>query len=266
MIVSSFEVSFLRSNRLIRWRSYRLQITNLEDQEIEYLVECHTDHHSWAYAIKGVALDTKVGVDWTFQSLFRRVGAGYLEATKFRLGPKRSTIYEIVTRQTDYDTTSLTESWKGYVVLRVPPTRVEGRFLTAPQLSRPARVLLDVSQQDYRERFEGQAFSLKNDEPLMQLPVGDAFSTRSIEITTGKAENEVEAEGLGTLSKLKKFSTKYSTEQTDLVIPAGAMLLADEERVPALLDLLTMIQSREDVKVLNELLDDLDTRVRLRGP
>ena len=34
---------------------------------------------------------------------------------------------------------------------------------------------------------------------------------------------------------------------------------------PALLDVLTMVRGREEMKVLNELLGDLDAQVRLRG-
>jgi hypothetical protein len=187
----------------------------------------------------------------------------WVDAHTFRLGARLSTIFELRVGGTLLPGETQDQALLGHVVLRVPPVRQANHVISTVQGANPVRVLLSASRFDTRDAFNNLARNLDGVTQL-QLSGNDIFSSQSIPISTGRAENEIEPEGLrvkdvvGATARLRDLGREGK-------ITRGALLMSEEDRFPALVDLLAGLSADESgLAALNDLLAEVSADVRVR--
>jgi uncharacterized protein YkwD len=266
MVVSDFEIQRTRDGQAIHDTRYRLQITNLEEQEIEFILESHItppEGISAPFGYLQAALQDSISWASSPHGTLRAEGPVYVLSLPFRIGPQLSATYELNTRTVD-DTVL-----RGFTVLRVPTKRRQGGLsrwsLGVAQLDHPVRVLLDASRHEFRDGFSGYVQDLEG-RSVYRTTVGDWASARAIAISSGRAENEIPPEEFS-IGSISKFEEHIHRSDADASAFRGAQLLPLTERIPALLDLLGAVKSdAASVRTLNTILQEIGTDVRLCPP
>jgi hypothetical protein len=263
MLVSNFSLARYPYKTDFREQTrYGLQITNLDDAELEFAVECHIsvpegETAPLAYMTGNVlARFDRGGVAYL---TLARQGAVVKGEIRVRIPPKASANYLLEKTTTDQRELS------GFIVLRVPGVRPLGMFRLSPQADHAVRVLLHAHRTDCRV---GRVYSALDMEGRAHLrtAVGDSYSSESVQLASGHGENEIVPEQLGFLqvgavSKYREALKAGHVTQADV---QGAALLPEEERVPALLDLLVAVaSSAKDVEATNEFLAQNKVKLRL---
>ena len=258
MIVSNFEIY---KRGVDFWTSdYHLQVTNLADKEIEFLIECHLtageELLSTSTNFTGISVNIDSG--WPDKLSFRRRKNVLIGRYSLSVPSHSSSIYHL---RRSIDHPGQNPEWFrfiGYIVLRVPPRREElNKFLLKPQQDSPVRVILNATQEIYRESFTSHN---------LYRAEGDSRSIHSIEISTGKSENEIDPEGFGVLESLRDFQQNWRDRQMEHTAIAGANLLFEEDRIPALFDLLSAIKfDQDEIDAANEFLAELEADIRICG-
>jgi hypothetical protein len=259
VLVSNFTVGKTPNLAANREVAYCLQVTNLEELNIEFLFECYVSREPrpgedgiayWSAHDRGWDLQSepgplrfsrpRTGTTAVLGRLFVTVGAGL--STIIRLwGPRAS----------------------GYVNLRVPPGRTHDRFRLAPQLERPVRVLLLASHESQRPTEQRALFRAHGASSDLNYIIADDYSSASVSISTGKAENEIDAEDWK-VRALSDFWDDLRDGPRAFEEIRGARDLPEAEHAAILLDLLSGLDaSREELENINQLLRDSGASIRL---
>ena len=192
MIVSNFILRFSdRAISLLNIR-YSLQITNLEDQAIDYFIECHvTPPEGEASPVRYLSNFMRASfnsVPTPPISTFRQ-GNAVIVRHHVGVAARLSGLFELRTDDT------FGRLLKGFIVLRVPSIRSDqGGYLPIPQTDHPVRILLHARREETRWS-ELYARDLE-DRYVMRFPTGLHTSSEAMAISTGRAENEIIPEGL----------------------------------------------------------------------
>jgi hypothetical protein len=265
MIISNFEVSVGASLGKTNLRTnFQLQITNLEDKEIQFVVETHVAKTQDGKPPLDLLSPRLLYNPSTYSALtaaWHGAGPVWIDSHPFTLGARLSTIFELAPR-TLFANDSKNQTLIGHVALRVPPVRQLARFAVSAQCASPVRVLLSASRIDCRDSFMNYVQDM--DGAVVGKSSGnDLFSSQSIELSSGKAENEIQCEGL-TINNLLEAAAVLHGERGES-FPAGALLLPENERLAVLVDLLAAISREEhDLAALNDLLAETSALVRIR--
>jgi hypothetical protein len=251
-----------------RTTKYRLQVTNLEQIPIEFLFEAH------------VVLGEDDDIGLVADSLSVR---GY----HFREGvppePRSESLGDVRGSVARATLRAFTRIWlpsdasglvsleyagselSGYAALRVPAARLRGRFELFPQTQGTVRVLLHASHVGYRPPKSGYISDLEGRSIGHQTVGLDDADAEAIALASGKAENEIEAEGWR-LEGVSDFLERLHDGDVSVEGFAGARDLQEEDRAPALLDLLAGIADDHDgISALNAYLDRSGSRLRLEA-
>ena len=199
MLISNFTIG--RGPELgTRDTAYCLQVTNLEAIDIEFLFECFVTPSSTS----GLRDDPETHPVTNGATGF---GAAYLEATQMwsTPGPLRFSLHGNTGRGQTHvwvpaGASRRVRIWgerrlSGYVSLRVPAGRTPGRFALAPQLRGSVRVLLHASHETYRPSRRQPLIHSDGVTEDLSYTIGDDKSSASVALASGRAENEIEAEG-----------------------------------------------------------------------
>jgi hypothetical protein len=265
MIVSNFTLAQYAQRKDYRdATSYLLQVTNLDTQDITFAVDCYfssppDDYLSYLYLLGGIAPPVLIYNPYEFVIPFRR------------LQNEAVMTYSLAIRAGATQTFALTKTVRddrelqGHIELRVPTTRV-GRLVRMPQALHNVPVLLHARREDTRHP---EVTGIR--EPSGVVPytssTGDNYSSEAVALASGKAENEIVPDGAVSLfegSAVSKFIADLNTGKIKPSEIAGAALLPDQERVPALIDLLDSLSADEDIDALNTFLRERGTRLRLQ--
>ena len=96
------------------------------------------------------------------------------------------------------------------------------------------------------------------------MTIGDDFSSEAIAISTGKAENEIVADGF-TLKDVAPFFDNLKHGRLDPKKLTGAKFVPEQDRVAALADLLLGLPAdKADIDALNAYLAEQGSRVALK--
>lgn len=192
MIVSNFVLRFTdRASSLMDIR-YSLQITNLEEQAIDFIIECHVSPPEGEpspvhYVSNFIRASFNSGLTNPISSF--RQGNIVLLRYYVGVGARLSALFDLKTEDT------FGRLLKGFIVIRVPPIRSDqGGFFPIPQVYHPVRVLLHARREESRW-YDLYARDLE-DRLVMRVPTGLHTSSEAMAIATGRAENEITPEGL----------------------------------------------------------------------
>lgn len=275
MLVSNLILG--RYSALPKWRDtfYQLQVTNLDDVEIEFEIKCHVLRNSgenWVVDhLRGDFND--FNVQNTVITPFRWDGRSYSNSTRAIIRPHVCGLFTLrvyppqekqFSGDRDYELT-------GFVELSVPRRRPPGEFRLGPQVSHPVPVLLNARKVDYR---------LPDRVPASDRPVwsmidgfvdfgftleGDNYSSEGIALAGGKAEALIEPDGalrFGVVNGIAAIRAAMNDGKQDGL--SGARGLPEAERAAALLDLLLDLSTAPGQYVaINDFLRDSGSRLRL---
>ena len=192
MIVSNFVLSLSdRASSLLDVR-YSLQISNLEQQAIDFIIESHVSPPEGEpspvhYVSNSIRARFNSAAAAPISSF--RQGNVVLVRHYLGVGARLSALFELRTED------SFGRLLKGFIVLRVPPVRSgQSRSFPLPQIDRPVRVLLHARREEVRWS-ELYARDLE-DRYVVRVPTGLHSSSEAVAISTGRAENEITPEGL----------------------------------------------------------------------
>lgn len=278
MLVSNFILG--RYSSLPQWRDswYELQITNLDEIEVEFEIRCNFLRDSgWSDAAQYVRGEFgDLNTDRTLTTPFRWNGKCYSGSFNFRVRPKVCGLFRLRV----FPPQELQQSYNnryevtGFTELFVPRRRQPGRFQLGPQVDHNVPVLLNARKHDYRI----PDYVLASDRQVWtqwdgwqefgRTLEGDDYSSEGIALASGKAHNEIVPQG----------AWQTQVEQIDVQIAAlrqaiegnkqndfsGAREIADDNRLAALLDLLAEFDgSPRLIETINALLREMESRVRL---
>jgi hypothetical protein len=260
MLVSNFSVGYRSTNTSYTEETrYSLQITNLDPAEIRFTLEFHIslperESHPVAY------VSSVLQADGLYLTFARRptVVAGRGDLTIASKGSVTVTL-----RKTVRDDREL----MGFVILRVPPAHAPGSFRPGPQADHDVEVLLHARREDRRpSRTVGVV------DPQGVIPyrtgIGDNYSSESVAISTGRAANEISPEGrlLFGVGVVQRFVEGLASGEIDPKAVRGMELLPDDERIPALLDLLHALSTADEseTRAVNQLLERGGVPLRIR--
>ncbi len=278
MLVSNLILG--RYTSLPKWRDswYELQVTNLDDIEVEFEIRCSFLRDSgWADAwryVRGAFGD--LNTQPTLTTPFRWNGKCYSGSFNALIRPRvcglfRLRVFPPQEQQQGYDRNY---EVTGFVELLVPRRRQPGLFQLGPQVDHNVPVLLNARKIDFRIAD----YVLASDRPVWtqwdgwqdfgRTIEGDDYSSEGIALASGKAANEIVPQG-SLLTQVEQLDLQVAAlraalaggKQDDLV---GARGIADEEKLAALLDLLTELDGAPRlVEAVNDLLRETGSRVRL---
>jgi hypothetical protein len=264
MIVSNFAIASRSERRAVRFTKYALQITNLEDQEIEFAVECHVCSH------EGQGLATSYLNDVVRMSIqsepFKRRGNVRAAQGFVRIGAKCSILYELSRegRQEFRDDVEI----RGFIVLRVPPaSTLAERYFRQPQTDHAVKVLLHARREDVRNDVPRQAINTDGFLSEWFFPLSGVYSSEAIAISSGRAENDLKPEGRSVLGvgSIRDLHTRWTAGQLEADELVGARDLEEKEQAAKLVDLLLALRGgTDDLEALNQLLAVCDAEVRVR--
>jgi len=262
MLVSNFYVGYNETSWPGGQRTaagYALQITNLESRPIEFEIECRITRlfgHGPGQSDKSFLTSLFGGRVWRKDALGRyatdrwEIDANGVGEWRLAMSGGRVTwpwgwawderrIFDVL----------------GYISLRVPVRRADAYpYGLVPQSGDPVRVLLSAWRED----------QWLVPEPSDQV---QSSSVSAIPLATGKAFNEISPD----LSiyfrdvSVTGFLDTMTTRKAMTDVPRGAMDLAEEDRVPALVDLLgALARDDREIQALNQLLQDLAVPLSVR--
>jgi hypothetical protein len=223
---------------------YQLQITNIADSEVGYTVTAERVRWNADYRPHG---------DWPAD--YRRRGDVVRGEIHPWLGPGQATVVELSSRVRD------SSRLHGVIHLDAIPNRsASGRVLVRPFA---VSVLLHARRIDYRE---GRLRYLmdRNGVVTGRYSHPDAYSSESVQISSGKAENTLETAGFMRNFDGRMLTPKWLSDTLDTEQHHGTLLIPAEERPLALLDLLDAVDSDDEhIRTLNEALSRLGSGVRV---
>ena len=156
-------------------------------------------------------------------------------------------------------------SAEGFVSLRILPVRSTKSFRSVPQVDRRVRVLLHARREDTRPGRVAYIIDPQGHIPY-RTSTDDDYSSESIAISTGQAENEIDPEGrwLFGADTFTKLSDEFGSGKVTAAQAAGA--LPEDKRLPALLDLLEALERVEpsELEALNTILARDGSHLRLK--
>jgi hypothetical protein len=266
VLVSNFTIG-QGSEMGARRSVYCLQITNLEAVDVEFLFECFVTPAATAGGDPETTPITKGETGFA---------STYFEATQVSStpGPLRFSQYGSSARgQTRVPVPAglsrRVRLWSdsrlsGYVTLRVPASRRPGGFALTRQLRELVHVLLHASHESYRPSRPLLPLVNADDEDVASSIGGDK-SSAAVALASGKAENEIEAEGWS-VSGVADFVASLRDGAFDEDDLRGGSDVPDDQRVVAMLDLLSGLDaSREELEQINQLLAESEASVRLES-
>jgi hypothetical protein len=192
MLVSNFVLMFSdRAVSLLDIR-YSLQITNLEEQTIDFIVECHvTAPEGEASPVNYLSNFLRASINSAPKAPFSSFRQGNVVVVRHLVGvgARMSALFDLRTVDT------FGRLLKGFIALRVPPIRSDERgFYPIPQIGHPVRVLLHARREE--TRWSELYARDPDDRYVMRFPTGLHTSSEAMAISTGRAENEITPEGL----------------------------------------------------------------------
>jgi hypothetical protein len=258
MLVSAFEIRRHDHER----QHYRLSVTNLEDRDFEYSVEFHGEQSSGsassfsgtttlAFTLDGGAAEDAV--------VFLRQPHVYGPAQKLRrfiIPPRRTALLEL------YAPGPNRLDARGFVVLRLPTKpMVSGGLRSVPQSDHPVQVMLDAASHITRVPEDFIAGSTG-----VVLAHSDGLThpyAVSIALASGKAENLLDPEGEWRIKDIERASLQHIKDLITGHDYRGAQMIPEENRLAALLELLSQIDTDERTfEQLNRLLAEAGISIR----
>lgn len=247
MIVSNFWVSSAER----RTTRYSLQVTNLDASDITFTVEAHVSLEP------NTPFSSRIVFSDLYTEAYFRKGNVFVNRAVVSIRSQTTKVIRL--------SAETGSSAEGFVSLRIPPVRSKTSFRTVPQVDRKVRILLHARREDTRP---GRVSYIVDPQGYIPYRTGtdDDYSSESITISTGQAENEIDPEGRwlfgpGTFTKL---SDEFASGKVTVEEMAGA--LPEEKRLPALLDLLEALERADasELEALNAILARDGSPLRLR--
>jgi hypothetical protein len=262
MLVSNFYVGYNQTSWPGGQRTaagYALQITNLESRPIEFDIECRVTRlfgQTAGQSDKAFLTSLFGGRVW------RKDALGHYASDRWEIDANGVGEWRLA-----MSGGRVTWPWGGawderrifdvlgYVSLRVPVRRADVYpYGLVPQSGAPVRVLLSAWRED-QWLVAGQSEQVQSS------------SVSAIPLATGKALNEISPD----LSiyfrdvSVTDFITGMTTRKAMTDLPRGATDLAEDDRVPALVDLLGALSRDErEIQALNQLLQDSGVPLSVR--
>jgi hypothetical protein len=248
---------------------FRLTVTNLHDESLRFLVEFH---HRPKVQLANVTGEPPA-IRYRTVTKALSVHTGYRAdpdvVTGWSLGLDPSETRDLsVQAVDDHESVSITKA--GHVVLRLPTgSALRSGYRLAPQAAMPVPVLVSATRLDYRSSYQAGIVEPTGIIPY-HMSAPDDLATSEVPLSTGKAHNDVDPEGLivGSIDDIRDLITVVEGHQLESagrrVAETGIELWEPQRRVVALLQLLDGLDpSREEVDAINEVLSDHGTRVKL---
>jgi len=259
MLVSTFEIRRHDHER----QRYRLFVTNLEDKDFEYLIEFHGEKTSspsfTAFTYLSFTLDDPAVEDSIVFLRNPHVYGPNGSLRRFTIPTQRTALLEL------YPTGPNRGDARGFVVLRLPTKAspaTTGTVSRIPQSDHPVRVLLEAESHVTRvpENFEaGNTGVILARSDGMTHPYA-----LSIALASGKAETVIEPEDASRIKDIDSVSVQDILDQIAGRSYIGADVIPDENRLAALLELLSQTDTaKSTIEHLNSLLGELGISIRL---
>ncbi len=259
MLVSAFEIRRHDHER----QRYRLFVTNLEDQDFEYLIEFHGEKTSApsfsSFANLSFTVDDPAVQDFIVFLRNPHVYGPNGSLRRFVIPAQRTALLQV-----DPPGPNRGDA-RGFVVLRLPTiaapatTGTVGRI---PQSDRPVRVVLQAESHVTRvpENFEaGNTGVILARSDGMTHPYAV-----SIALASGKAENAIEPEGASRIENIDRVTIKDILGQITGRSYIGADIIPEENRLASLLELLGQTDGGQStIEHLNRLLEEAGISIRL---
>lgn len=264
MLVSNFEIGSEPSGD--GWDTrYQLQITNIADSDVGYTVTAdfapvdgwpvHTGKERKAYVWERVRWNADYRPYGNWPADYRRRGNVVTGEIRPWLEPGQTTVVELSSKVRD------SSRLHGLIRLDAIPNRSAlGRVLVRPFA---VSVLLHARRIDYRE---GRLRYLMDRNGIVtgRYSHPDAYSSESVQISSGKAENTLETAGFMRSFDGRMLTPEWVSDTLDTKQHHGALLIPAEERPLALMDLLDAVDSDDEhIRTLNEALSRLGSGVRV---
>jgi hypothetical protein len=232
---------------------YSLQITNLEDKPVEYLVECYFSHSDRTLVQNSVVASTS--------GTYRRKGDVIRGSYQLPIPAKESKYFTLRLQPESKAELELL----GFLELSLPPLRSSRSLRLVAQFPHPVKVLLHPRREDRRRNRVTGIVDPQGVIPYHTSQAED-YSSEAIAISTGQAENEIQPTGLPIYENLvAQFRESWRSGALEPGSIQGASMLPEEERAAALLDLLLGLSHTDsEMGALNELLAEEGSEVRLR--
>lgn len=263
MIVSNFCIENTDGHQDLERRTrYHLQITNLEEATLQILVEFHLSALRKESARVSPAVHISAdppAIAATMRTTVVPTGDKLRAETRLILPPRTSVVITLESGIYDGQQT------KGFVVLRVPAVRHSDLHRWAPQFAHAVKVLLHARRED--EFRPGKSTRVHGSPWELFFNAKPKYSSESIALASGRAENEIEPEGrirLFEVGDVTKFGAALSSGNVDLETFHGANSVPEDERVLVLVDLLHgLYESDSEVEAMNDLLSGSGSELRL---
>jgi hypothetical protein len=284
MLVSNFEVCWLSSAEGRRDETrYELQVTNLYRRPLSFRVRCYATPPSGLFFGKPATAALQGG--WLrYDELAPTPDIGNPSQWTARIEPRESSTFRLLKRVRDWNVI------RGTVELLVPALRPWTDVtktnpnsyeygLPEAQTDEPVPVVLHARRIDIHEE------QTRSDDYRTGAHLGAGYSSEAVALATGKALVEIEPSQpfvLGAADIREHLGWATAGPDEPSTPPGGsggagsapggreprwggALAIPDEERVPALLDLLASLDDDPDVaRLVNDTLERLGVAVRLR--
>jgi hypothetical protein len=267
MLVSNFEFgsanSYYDDAYPVSWDTrYQLQITNLEDTAVGYTVTCDfAPDDGWPVDRRKRKAYVSERIGWF--SSYRHHGETVRAEAEYGLGAGETGFVELASKVQDGSRLC------GVIRLDTAPDRTAtGRLMLRPFA---VGVLLHARRSDYhvgrRRRIMERHPSGTGSREMAHFIDADRYSSESVQLASGKAENTLESPGLMRNFDDRILTPEWLSETLEVRQRHGALLLPEDERPLALLDLLDAVDSEDEhVDTVNEALSRLGSRVRINRP
>jgi hypothetical protein len=259
MLVSTFEIRRHDHER----QRYRLFVTNLESKDFEYLIEFHGEKTSSpsfsGFTNLSFTLDDPTVEDSVVFLRNPHVYGPNGSLRRFTIPAQRTALLEL------YPPGPNRGDSRGFVVLRLPtkaPSAKTGTVSQIPQSDDPVRVLLEAESHVTRVP---ESFEAGNTGVILARSDGMTHPyALSIALASGKAESLIEPEGVSRIREIDSVSIRDILDQVTGRSYIGAEVIPEENRLAALLELLSQTDTGQStIEHLNSLLAEAGISIRL---
>jgi hypothetical protein len=236
---------------------YQLQITNLENSGVGYTMTCDfAPVGGWPSGVDtGKEMKAYVSERIGWFSSYRRHGETVRGESEIWFGPGETGVVELASQVQDGS------RLRGAIRLDAATDRTtSGRVVLRPFA---VGVLLHARRTDYRGGYLRYLMD-RNGIVTGRYTHPDSYSSESVHLSSGKAENTLETAGFMRNFDGRMLTPEWLSERLNLEERHGALLLPEDERPLALLDLLDAVDSEDEhIETLNEALSRLGSGVRV---
>jgi hypothetical protein len=283
MNVSNFTIASRPDGHINRETRYMLQITNLDETAIEFSINCHIAANDggtiWISSFnKGMELSAYlnevVNMNIPF-SIFKNKGNDFVSSALIKIEPHHCFNFTLSKKALHIKDESREEylhddiALQGFVELSIPmASRLSASYFNRPQTNHDVKVLLNARRDDSWNDSYKQPLHTNGLVSPWKFPVSGLYSSESITLSTGKAENTITPDGAFTLkdTALKDFQSRWQARELSAADIAGASDIDEKEKPAKLIDLLLSINNTADnVEMVNQVLSMCNAGVRLEN-